>query len=66
MAEDFYWWANEFEHVEGVLAGEKVQLNDFQLFISVNIFCFKKKRNGAQWVKKCISMDGYTIQHVNV
>lgn len=52
VAEDFYWWANEFEHVEGVLAGEKVQLNDFQLFISVNIFCFKKKRNGARRFRK--------------
>jgi len=52
VAEDFYWWANEFEHVEGVLAGQKVELNDFQLFISVNIFCFKKKRNGARRFRK--------------
>ena len=35
--EDFYWWAREFLHVEGVLAGEPVELTDFQLFISVNI-----------------------------
>lgn len=52
VAEDFYWWANEFEHVEGVLAGEAVELTDFQLFISVNIFCFKKKRNGARRFRK--------------
>lgn len=52
VAEDFYWWANEFEHVEGVLAGQKVELTDFQLFISVNIFCFKKKRNGARRFRK--------------
>ncbi len=24
VAEDFYWWAREFKHVEGVLAGEHV------------------------------------------
>lgn len=52
VAEDFYWWANEFEHVEGVLAEQKVELTDFQLFISVNIFCFKKKRNGARRFRK--------------
>lgn len=52
VGEDFYWWANEFEHVEGVLAGEKVEPTDFQLFISVNIFCFKKKRNGARRFRK--------------
>lgn len=52
VAEDFYWWANEFVHVEGVLAGQKVELTDFQLFISVNIFCFKKKRNGARRFRK--------------
>lgn len=52
VGEGFYWWANEFEHVEGVLAGQKVELNDFQLFISTNIFCFKKKRNGARRFRK--------------
>ncbi|MFD2446391.1 terminase large subunit [Bacillus sp. CGMCC 1.16607] len=50
--EDFYWFAREFTHVEGVLAGEPVELTDFQLFISVNIFCFKKKRNGARRFRK--------------
>lgn len=50
--EDFYWWAREFHHVEGVLAGEPVELTDFQLFVSVNIFCFKKKRNGARRFRK--------------
>lgn len=52
VAEDFYWWAREFKHVEGVLAGENVELNDFQLFIAVNIFCFKKKHNGARRFRK--------------
>lgn len=50
--EDFYWWANEFKHVEGVLAGQNIELTDFQLFIGVNIFCFKKKRNGARRFRK--------------
>jgi phage terminase large subunit-like protein len=50
--DDFYWWSREFRHVEGVLAGEPVELTDFQLFISVNIFCFKKKRNGARRFRK--------------
>lgn len=52
VGEDFYWWAREFKHVEGVLAGEPVELNDFQLFIAVNIFCFKKKHNGARRFRK--------------
>ncbi|MGF9978684.1 terminase large subunit [Viridibacillus arvi] len=50
--DDFYWWAREFKHVEGVLAGENVELSDFQLFIAVNIFCFKKKSNGARRFRK--------------
>lgn len=50
--EDFYWFSREFKHVEGVLAGENVELTDFQLFISVNIFCFKKRKNGARRFRK--------------
>ncbi|NEU29944.1 terminase large subunit [bacterium LRH843] len=50
--EDFYWFSREFKHVEGVLAGENVELTDFQLFISVNIFCFKKRRNRARRFRK--------------
>lgn len=52
VGEDFYWFSREFNHVEGVLAGQPVELTDFQLFISVNIFCFKKKRNGARRFRK--------------
>lgn len=52
VGEDFYWFSREFKHVEGVLAGQEVELTDFQLFISVNIFCFKKKRNGARRFRK--------------
>lgn len=52
VIEDFYYWANEFEHVEGVLAGQKVELVPFQLFIVANIFGFKKKSNGARRFRK--------------
>lgn len=50
--DDFYWFAHEFRHVEGVLAGERIELADFQLFLSTNIFCFKKKKNGARKIRK--------------
>lgn len=52
VGDDFYWFAREFKHVEGILAGDPVELTDFQLFIAVNIFCFKKKRNGARRFRK--------------
>ena len=52
VVEDFYWWAKEFKHTEGVLAGQHVELTDFQLFIEVNIFGFKKKSNGARRYRK--------------
>lgn len=52
VGEDFYWFSREFKHVEGVIAGEQVELTEFQLFISVNIFCFKKKKNGARRFRK--------------
>lgn len=42
--EDFFYWAQEFEHVEGVLAGQKVELVPFQLFIAANIFGFKRNQ----------------------
>lgn len=50
--EDFYWWAREFRHTEGILAGQRVELTDFQLFISANIFGFKKRSNGARRFRK--------------
>ncbi|ERN54098.1 terminase large subunit [Alkalihalophilus marmarensis] len=40
---DFYDWAKMFNHKEGVLAGKPIELNDFQLFLVANIFCWKKK-----------------------
>lgn len=50
--DDFYWFSREFRHVEGILAGQPIELVDFQLFIATNIFCFKKKSNGARKIRK--------------
>ncbi|GIO22440.1 terminase large subunit [Oceanobacillus sp. J11TS1] len=50
--EDFYWFAHEFRHAEGILAGQRIELVDFQLFLATNIFCFKKKSNGARKIRK--------------
>lgn len=50
--EDFYYFSREFKHVEGVLAGQNIELVDFQLFMAANILCFKKKSNGARRFRK--------------
>lgn len=41
--EDFYEWSKMFKHTKGVLAGEYIELTDFQLFLAANIFCWKDK-----------------------
>jgi phage terminase large subunit-like protein len=41
---DFYEWAKQFKHFKGVLAGQYIELTDFQLFIAANIFCFLNKK----------------------
>jgi len=50
--DDFYWFAHEFKHVEGILAGEPIELVDFQLFLAVSILCFKKKKNDGRKIRK--------------
>ena len=40
---DFYEWCKQFKHFKGVLAGQHIELTDFQLFVAANIFCFLKK-----------------------
>lgn len=40
---DFYEWCKQFKHFKGVLAGQPIELTDFQLFIAANIFCFLNK-----------------------
>jgi phage terminase large subunit-like protein len=41
--DDFYEWCKQFKHFKGVLAGQPIELTDFQLFVSANIFCFLNK-----------------------
>jgi phage terminase large subunit-like protein len=52
VVEDFYWFAREFKHVEGVLVDEPIELTDYQLFKAANIFCFKKRHNNARRFRK--------------
>lgn len=47
VLEDFYKWATLFKHTKGVLAGQPIELTDFQLFLVANIFCWKKKSTGT-------------------
>ncbi len=49
---DFYEWSRQFNHVEGILAGQPIELTDFQLFIAANIYGFYKKENGARRFRK--------------
>ncbi|PCK17806.1 terminase, partial [Bacillus pumilus] len=49
---DFYEWAKQFNHVEGILAGKPIELTDFQLFMAANIYGFYKKENGARRFRK--------------
>lgn len=48
----FYKWSNMFKHTKGVLAGQRIELTDFQLFIAGNIFCWKRKDNGLRRFRK--------------
>jgi phage terminase large subunit-like protein len=41
---DFYEWCRQFKHFKGVLAGQHIELTDFQLFVAANIFCFLNKK----------------------
>ncbi|SEM35077.1 Phage terminase-like protein, large subunit, contains N-terminal HTH domain [Mesobacillus persicus] len=48
----FYEWAKMFKHTKGVLAGEPIELTDFQLFIVANIFGWKNKKTGYRRIRK--------------
>jgi phage terminase large subunit-like protein len=50
--ENFYEWAKLFKHSKGVLAGQHIELTDFQLFIGANIFCWKYKGTNRRRFKK--------------
>ena len=42
----FNRWSGMFKHTKGIIAGERIQLTDYQLFLAANIFCFKQKETG--------------------
>ncbi|RBW69469.1 terminase large subunit [Bacillus taeanensis] len=44
VLEDFYEWSKLFKHTKGILAGQNIELTDFQLFLVANIFCWKDKK----------------------
>jgi len=48
----FYKWARMFKHTKGVLAGQPIELTDLQLFVTANIFCWKRKDNGLRRFRK--------------
>ncbi|WP_371017393.1 terminase large subunit [Pseudalkalibacillus sp. JSM 102089] len=49
---DFYEWAKMFNHKEGLLANQPIELTDFQLFLVANIFCWKDKKTHARRFKR--------------
>ena len=42
----FNRWSGMFKHSKGVVAGQYIELSDFQLYLATNIFCFKRRQNG--------------------
>lgn len=48
----FYKWSKMFKHTKGKLAGKKIELTDFQLFVTANIFCWKYKDTGFRRIRK--------------
>lgn len=48
----FYRWSRMFRHTKGILAGQSIELTDFQLFVIGNIFCWKRKGNGLRRFRK--------------
>lgn len=48
----FYRWARMFKHSKGVLAGQPIELTPFQLFVTGNIFGWKRKDNGLRRFRK--------------
>ncbi|BCJ86462.1 terminase large subunit [Effusibacillus dendaii] len=48
----FYRWSRMFKHTKGILAGQAIELTDFQLFLIGNIFCWKRKESGLRRFRK--------------
>ncbi|UDW08806.1 terminase large subunit [Bacillus cereus] len=54
---DFYEWCKQFKHFKGVLAGQYIELTDFQLFVAANIFCFLiKDTNNRRFLRVFIEL----------
>jgi len=54
---DFYEWCKQFKHFKGVLAGQYIELTDFQLFVAANIFCFLiKATNNRRFLRVFIEL----------
>lgn len=45
---NFRHFAHEFKHYKGPLAGKPFELEDWQLFIALNVLCLKWKKNGMR------------------
>lgn len=50
--EDFYNWARMFNHIEGAIANQPIELTDFQLFLIANIFGWKHKSKHTRRFKR--------------
>ncbi|MFK7695395.1 terminase large subunit [Paenibacillus sp. HJGM_3] len=48
----FYRWARMFKHSKGVLASQPIELTPFQLFVTGNIFGWKRKGSGLRRFRK--------------
>jgi phage terminase large subunit-like protein len=50
--ERFYEWSKMFKHTKGVLAGQPIELTDFQLLKAANLFCWKRKSDNSRRFRK--------------
>lgn len=48
----FYKWSSMFKHTKGVLANQRIDLVNFQLFVVANIFCWKHKETDLRRFRK--------------
>lgn len=57
QVEDFYEWSKLQKHTKGELAGQTIDLVDFQIFITANLFGWKRKKDdGYRFSKAYIQM----------
>lgn len=48
----FVRWAKMFKHTKGAIAGQRIILTDFQIFIAAGIFLFKHRGSGYRKVRE--------------